>query len=125
VTRIALLAALALACSAPFAPPAGVAIEPPAEWRAAWVAAEACLGITGDFSAIDWRVASGPLLDADGVALEAQWWPSGTVYVTAAVADAQSPLAPWYRARVITHEAIHALLQTHHHPQAFAACGVR
>lgn len=113
--RTTVLLVLLLACSPPLAPPDGRPLVPDPAWAALATDVEQCVGRRGHLERLTWRVTDAVLRDSTGAELEAQWWPSHTIYLRARILDT-TVVSPWYRDRVIRHELEHELRGTGEHP---------
>jgi hypothetical protein len=106
------LLALALACEEVTAlPPGSQSFVPPPEYRLWWSMTEACSGLHGSFSSVDWYVVPGTT-DLPGTHGEYQgeWFVQGNRISLAS--------AEQFDGSLVRHEMLHALLGVDGHPRS-------
>jgi hypothetical protein len=104
--------ALALACNEVTAlPPGSRLFVPPPEYRLWWNLTEACSGLHGSFSSVDWYVVPGTT-DLPGTHGEYQgeWFAQGNRISLAS--------AEQFNGSLVRHEMLHALLGVDGHPRS-------
>lgn len=107
------LASLVAACGNPTAPDRVPGAEPfaPKLSYAEWYAdMEACSGVEGDFSRVNWFIVRGVSdwnSTYDGDVVPAEWWPPHDIYIAGRMRDDRE---------IISHEILHDILQDPEHP---------
>ena len=105
------LLALALACEEVTAlPPGSQSFVPPPEYRLWWSMTEACSGLHGSFSSVDWYVVPGTTeLPGTHGEYQGEWFVQGNRISLAS--------AEQFDGSLVRHEMLHALLGVDGHPR--------
>jgi hypothetical protein len=106
------LLALALACEEITAlPPGSQSFVPPPEYRLWWTMTEACSGLHGSLSSVDWYVVPGTTeLPGTHGEYQGEWFVQGNRISLAS--------AEQYNGSLVRHEMLHALLGVDGHPRS-------
>lgn len=112
--RLGLLLGL-LGCG--FEPTGDQPLDPPAIYREWWAKTEACSGLTGEFTKIDWRVLPGERFGCASGTCVGHWQWHHRIWVVEAYDMHEM---------VVRHEMLHDLLGSGGHPARFfkTACGL-
>jgi hypothetical protein len=106
------LLAIVLACEEVTAlPPGSQAFDPPPEYRLWWSMTEACSGLRGSFSSVDWYVVPGTTnLPGTHGEYQGEWFVQGNRISLASAVQFDGAL--------VRHEMLHALLGVDGHPRS-------
>lgn len=102
-------------------PPTATVMAPPEEYQAWWTATEACSGLRGDFSSIQWYVVPDSLTFTTESGEKVGLWSESSAGTRIILAGAYA-----HHELVVRHEMLHALLDREGHPASYfqTKCGL-